>query len=351
MRDFQIVISPNTPYAVSLIIGSNRYVVLPSYIEEVKAIKNDVEIEGMRNAHIRDGVAMVRWFAWLEKKFGQGHEITEWEASEKLNSFRVDEPKREGAPSMYMGLAYENIVASGANAALLNYNPTRNNAKVITKSEPLLVDSGGQYRDGTCDTTRTVHFGFPSVKHAEAFTRVLQGHIAIETAIFPAGTTGVQLDILARKALWRDGQNYLHGTGHGIGSFLNVHEGPHSFSSTTPLQPGHIITNEPGFYKEGEFGVRIESALLVREVQTKYQSDGDRFLGFERLTQVPIQIKMVRPSLLSMDERQWVTDHNASVRKCLEPYLLEDQTALRWLRQCERAFGNEGSAGRTIEWG
>ena len=301
----KVIINPNTPYAVSIIIGSARFVVLPAHVEEVKAVKNEVEIEGMRSAYIRDGVAMVRWFAWLDQKYSRGYEITEWEASEKLNLFREDELRAPDETQMYVGMAYENIVATGANAALVHYHPTRGNSKVISRSEPFLVDSGGQYRDGTCDTTRTVHFGYPTVEQSEAFTRVLQGHMAIDTAIFPAGTSGSQLDVLARKALWRDGLNYLHGTGHGIGSFLNVHEGPHSFQSTTPLQPGHIITNEPGYYKDGEFGIRIESALLVHDFETKHQT-GEAFLAFERLTQVPIQMRMVRASMLTKDERQWI---------------------------------------------
>ncbi|KIM29700.1 hypothetical protein M408DRAFT_67274 [Serendipita vermifera MAFF 305830] len=349
----KVIISPNTPYAVSLIIGSQRYVVLPSYIEEVKAVKNETEIEGMREAYIRDGVAMVRWFAWMEHKISQGYEISEWEASEKIDFFREDEHIREGETPMYMGPAYENIIAAGANAAQPHYTPTRHGSKCIGKNEMFLIDSGGHYRDGTCDTSRTVHFGYPTVEQSEAFTRVLQGHIAIENAIFPAGTAGAQLDVLARKALWRDGQNYLHGTGHGVGSFLNVHEGPHSFSSSTPLQPGHIITNEPGFYKDGEFGIRIESALLVREVDTKCQKDDDHFFGFERLTHVPIQTKMVRASMLSKDDRQWIRDHNAEVRRTLEPYLQDDKRALKWLRrECQKGFGNEGkgSAGLAIEW-
>ncbi|KAG9055938.1 hypothetical protein FS842_000759 [Serendipita sp. 407] len=351
--DGKVVINPDTPYAVSLIIGSSRYSVLPSYIEEIKAVKNDVEVSGMRAAYIRDGVALVRWFAWLDQKFSQGYEITEWEASEKLTNFRDDELRAPGAPKMFQGPAYENIVASGANAALPHYAPSQGGSKMISRDEPFLVDSGGQYRDGTCDTTRTVHFGYPTVEQAEAFTRVLQGHMAIETAVFPAGTSGSQLDVLARKALWRDGLNYLHGTGHGVGSFLNVHEGPHSFQSTTPLQPGHVITNEPGYYKDGEFGVRIESALLVREVVTKRQQDEDMWLGFERLTQAPIQLKMVRASMLTKDERQWIKDHNNNVRKTLEPYLAEDKRALKWLRrECQKGFGNEGkgSAGLSIEW-
>ncbi|CAG8538886.1 12378_t:CDS:2 [Acaulospora colombiana] len=273
----KVIIHPNTPYAVSLIIGSNRYTVLPSFVEETKAVKNSVEIGGMRDAYLRDGAAVVRWLAWLEDKFSKGYEITEWEASEKLNYFREHELLADGEASMYMGPAYENIVATGSNAALPHYNPTRNGSKVISRHEPFLFDSGGQYRDGTCDTTRTA----------------------------------------------------------------------------TPLQPGHIITNEPGYYKDGEFGVRIESTLLVKETTTKSQKDEETWLTFERLTQVPIQTKMVRASILSKEERQWIKDHNAEVRRRLEPYLQDDKRALKWLiRESKKGFGNEGkgSAGLSIEW-
>jgi Xaa-Pro aminopeptidase len=351
-----VIISPNTPYAVSLIIGSHRYVVLPSYIEECKAVKNPVELQGMRTAYIRDAVAMIRWLAWLDQKFSSGYEISEWEASDRLNTFRENELKEEDEQAMYMGPAYENIVASGPNGALPHYSPNKSESRAMSKNELILVDAGGQYRDGTCDTSRTVHFGYPTVEQAESFTRVLQGHIAIDTAIFPAGTSGATLDILARKALWRDKLNYRHGTGHGVGSFLTVHEGPHSFSSSTPLVPGHVITNEPGFYKDGEFGVRIESALVVRELAHDKQDENGKpqqWFGFERLTMVPIQTKMVRASLLSKDERQWIKDHNLLVKKTLEPYLEGDKRALKWLRkECQKTFGNEGkgSAGLAIEW-
>lgn len=322
----------------------------------MKAVKNPVELHGMRRAYIRDGIAMVRWLAWMEDKISHGYEISEYEASEKLNRFRRDEVTLDDRLSTYMGPAYENIVACGANAALPHYTPTPNGSKMIGKQEMLLVDSGGQYRDGTCDTTRTVHFGYPTVEQAEAFTRVLQGHIAIDTAIFPAGTSGVQLDVLGRKALWKDKQNYGHGTGHGVGSFLSVHEGPHSFSSSTPLVPGHIITNEPGFYKDGEFGIRIESSLVVRELAMDGKEDAGKqgkWYGFERLTMVPIQMKMVRASLLSKDERGWIKEHNNLVRKTLEPLLENDKRALKWLKkECTKTFGNDGkgSAGLSIEW-
>lgn len=207
--------------------------------------------------------------------------------------------------------------------------------------------------DGTCDTTRTVHFGRPTEAQCEGFTRVLQGHIAIDSAIFPEGTSGQQLDVLARRALWQDGLNYGHGTGHGVGSFLTVHEGPQGFSSTVPLVPGHVVTNEPGFYKAGEWGVRIESALIVKRVRTKNEFNGRVWLGFERLTCVPIQTKMVKDVMLSKEERQWLKTHNRRCLEELEPLLQEDKRALRWLRrEAERGIGlaKSGPGGIAIDW-
>jgi len=224
---------------------------------------------------------------------------------------------------------------------------------MIDRDTPYLNDSGGQYRDGTCDTTRTVHFGRPTAEQSEAYTRVLQGHIAIDSAIFPEGTTGAQLDVLARKALWKDGLNYMHGTGHGFGSFLNVHEGPHSFSSAVPLVPGHVITNEPGFYLQGKWGMRIESALAVKRVKTKGEFNGDVWLGFERFTCVPIQTRMVKENMLTKDEKQWLKEHNSRCRDLLEPYLKDDKRALKWLRrECDRGIGlaPTGPGGIYIDW-
>ncbi|KAI0697287.1 Creatinase/aminopeptidase [Cytidiella melzeri] len=342
----KVIISPQTSYAISLMLTSIHYTVLPSVMEEWKAIKNDAEIAGMRAAYIRDGVAYVKWLAWLEYKMSQGYNITEYEAAWRLTEFR-----RQG--KNYVGLAYENISATGKNAALPHYVPRKADEVMLSRNEPYLNDSGGQYRDGTCDTTRTVHFGRPTSDQCEAFTRVLQGHIAIDSAVFPEGTTGAQLDVLARKALWQDGLNYLHGTGHGFGSFLNVHEGPHGFSSSVPLEPGHVITNEPGFYKEGHWGMRIESALLVRRVRTKGEFNGDIWLGFERLTCVPIQTKMVKDAMLTKEERQWLKDHNKRCLEVLEPYLRDDKRALKWLqREAQRGIGvaSTGPAGISIDW-
>ncbi|PCH35935.1 Creatinase/aminopeptidase [Wolfiporia cocos MD-104 SS10] len=342
----KVIITPQTSYAISLILTSFRYTVLPSPVDDMKAIKNEVELEGLRIAYRRDGAAYVKFLAWLEEKMLQGYEITEYEAAWRLTEYR-----RKG--ENYMGLAYENISASGPNAALPHYSPRKGTARFIDRETPYLNDSGGQYRDGTCDITRTVHFGRPTDEQSEAFTRVLQGHIAIDSAIFPEGTSGYQMDVLARKALWQDGLNYMHGTGHGFGSFLNVHEGPQGFSSHVPLVPGHVVTNEPGFYKANEWGVRIESALIIKRVDTKHDFNGKIWLGFERLTCVPIQTKMVKESMLSKQEHQWLKNHNKGCLEILEPYLHDDKRALKWLRrEAERGVGvpRQGPGGISIDW-
>ena len=365
-RFCKVIIAPETSYAISLMLTHFRYTVMPSYISSMKAIKNDTEIDGMRRAYLRDGASFVRFLAWLEDKLFKGYEITEYEAA-----FRLTEYRRTN--KHFMGLAYENISASGPNAALPHYSPTKSTAATIDRDSPYLNDSGGQYKDGTCDTTRTWVFGRPTSDQCEAYTRVLQGHIAIDSAIFPEGTSGHQLDVLARKSLWQDGMDYGHGTGHGVGSFLNVHEGPHSFSSNVTLVPGHVITNEPGFCERhplsihfsklvsdlysldlpGKWGIRIESALVVRRVKTKHEFNGDCWLGFERLTCVPIQNKMIKDGMLTKDEKQWVKDHNRRCFEKLEPYLRDDKRALRWLkREAERGLGiaPSGPGGLSIDW-
>ncbi|KAF9227076.1 Creatinase/aminopeptidase [Gyrodon lividus] len=342
----KLLICPETSYAISLMLTHFRYTLSPTFVDNMKAIKNEVELEGLRRAYLRDGAVYVKWLAWLEHKIQQGYDITEYEAAWRLTEYRRQNKH-------YWGLAYENISASGPNAALPHYSPSKSNARVIDRETPYLNDSGGQYRDGTCDTTRTVHFGRPSQDQAEAYTRVLQGHIAIDSAVFPEGTTGMQLDVLARRALWKDGLNYLHGTGHGFGSFLNVHEGPHGFSSSVPLVPGHVITNEPGFYLEGRWGMRIESALAVRRVKTKGEFSGDIWLGFERLTCVPIQTRMVKENMLTKEEKQWLKDHNKKCLEKLEPLIKDDKRALKWLkREAERGIGvaGPGPGGITIDW-
>ncbi|TFK44086.1 aminopeptidase-P [Crucibulum laeve] len=341
----KILISPQTSYAISLMLTHFRYTVAPSYVEHMMSVKNTTEIDGIKRAYLRDGAAFVKFLAWLESKLAEGYDITEYEAASRLTEFRRKNKH-------FMGLAYENISASGPNAALPHYSPKKSKARMIDRETPYLNDSGGQYRDGTCDTTRTVHFGRPTPEQCEAYTRVLQGHIAIDTAVFPEGTSGHQLDVLARRALWRDGLNYMHGTGHGFGAFLTVHEGSHGFSSSVPLTPGHVITNEPGFYNAGKWGMRIESALCVRRVKTRGEFNGDIWLGFERLTCVPIQTRMVKESMLTKEEKQWLKDHNQRCLDKLTPILKEDKRAMKWLkREADRGIGlAAGAAGISIDW-
>ncbi|KAJ6491425.1 Creatinase aminopeptidase [Mycena vitilis] len=341
----KILITPQTSFAISLMLTHFRYTVAPSHVEEMMAFKNETELEGLRRAYLRDGVSFVRFLAWLEAKLNEGYDITEYEAGQRLTEFRRK-------TKHFMGLAYENISATGSNAALPHYSPRRSTALMIERDTPYLNDSGGQYRDGTCDTTRTVHFGRPTPEQCDAFTRVLQGHIAIDSAVFPEGTSGHQLDVLARKALWRDGLNYGHGTGHGFGSFLTVHEGSYGFSSPVPLMPGHVVTNEPGFYSEGRWGIRIESALAVRRVKTRGEFNGPIWLGFERLTCVPIQTRMVKDGMLTKEEKQWLKDHNQRCFQLLAPLIKDDKRAMKWLkREAERGIGiASGPGGMSIEW-
>ncbi|KAF9526867.1 aminopeptidase-P [Crepidotus variabilis] len=341
----RVLIAPQTSYAISLMLTSFRYTVTPSYVEHMMSLKNETEIECMKRAYLRDGVSFVRFLAWLEGKLAEGYDITEYEAAWRLTEYRRKNKH-------FMGLAYENISASGANAALPHYSPKKSSAALISRDHPYLNDSGAQYYDGTCDTTRTMHFGRPTTEMCEAYTRVLQGHIAIDSAIFPEGTSGRQLDVLARKALWKDGLNYMHGTGHGFGAFLSVHEGPQSFASNVPLVPGHVITNEPGFYLEGKWGMRIESALVVRKVKTRGEFNGDVWLGFERFTCVPIQTRMVKDSMLTKEEKAWIKEHNQKCYDKVAPFLKEDKRALKWLkREADRGIGLAApAAGIHIDW-
>jgi len=341
----RVIITPQTSYAISLLLSHGSYTVLPSDVDHLISVKNPTEIECMRRAYLRDGVSYVRFLAWLDTKLTDGYDISEYEAGWRLTEFRRKNKN-------FMGLAYENSSASGPNAALPHYVAHRSDCMMIDRETPYVNDSGGQYRDGTCDTTRTLHFGRPTTEQCEAFTRVLQGHIAIDSAVFPEGTSGHQLDVLARKALWKDGLNYMHGTGHGVGCFLTVHEGPHGFGSAVPLVPGHVITNEPGFYARGKWGIRIESALIVRRVKTRGEFNGDIWLGFERLTCVPIQTKMVKEGMLSKEEKQWLKDHNARCYERLAPLLKDDKRALKWLqREVNRGIGlAPAPGGVAIEW-
>jgi Xaa-Pro aminopeptidase len=289
-----------------------------------KARKNAVEQEGARAAHALDSVALVRFLHWFERHGTGQHETA---LSAKLNAFRAQSPQ-------YLGESFEAISGAGPNGAVIHYRAAEGRDRVLAENEIYLIDSGGQYRSGTTDVTRTLWSGpgLPGNDVREAYTRVLKGNIALSRARFPSGTTGHRLDTLARMALWQAGLDYDHGTGHGIGSYLSVHEGPCNISAVprpVALEPGMIISNEPGFYRPGAFGMRIENLLLVRASSVA----PEKFLEFETLTFAPFARILIAPELLSPDEVQWIDAYHAQVQRHLAGTLEPD--VAEWLaRAC-----------------
>jgi Xaa-Pro aminopeptidase len=299
----------------------------PDPITLLKAQKNETEIEGTRAAHRRDGAAMVRFLAWFDHEARQG-KLTEIDAVEKLESFR-----RETGP--LKDVSFPSIAGAGANAASPHYRVTRKTNRKISPGELFLIDSGGQYEDGTTDITRTIAVGKPSTEMRERFTLVLRGHIAVATAVFPDGVSGAQLDTLARQFLWQHGLDFDHGTGHGVGSYLSVHEGPARISKlgTVPLKRGMILSNEPGYYKAGQYGIRIENLVLVTAASTP--PGGEKSLNhFETLTLAPIDRRLIDPALMTQDEIAWLDAYHARVAATLGP-LVESSDAA-WLQQATR---------------
>ena len=292
-----------------------------------RALKNDTEMAGTRDAHIRDGVAMVRFLRWLDENAPTG-DVTESEAAAKLQAFRAEDV-------LIRDLSFDTISGSGPNGAIVHYRVSPETDRTLQPGELFLLDSGAQYLDGTTDITRTMPVGDPDDEMRERFTLVLKGHIALATARFPAGTTGTQLDTLARAPLWSAGLDYDHGTGHGVGSFLGVHEGPHRISkmpSRIALQPGMIISNEPGYYKTGAYGIRVENLILVRGADVQ----GDReTLEFETLTVAPIDRRLVVAEMLTSRERDWLNVYHARVQTTLLP-LLSDPADRSWLEQATK---------------
>ncbi|HXL69651.1 MAG TPA: aminopeptidase family protein P, partial [Rhizomicrobium sp.] len=295
-----------------------------------KACKNPLEIEGTRKAHIRDGAALSRFLCWFAREAPNGA-LTEIAAAEALEGFRR-------ATNYLSDLSFDSISGAGANGAIVHYRVTRSTNRVIANNEMFLIDSGAQYPDGTTDVTRTVIVGKPTVDMKDRFTRVLKGHIALATVRFPEGTIGMQLDSFARRPLWEAGLDYDHGTGHGVGSYLAVHEGPQNISKrpvSQALLPGMICSNEPGYYKTGEYGIRIENLVVVSE--PKPVPDGERpMMSFETITLAPIDLNLVEPGLLTDGERLWLNAYHARVFETLRP-LLDEETGA-WLEQATRAI-------------
>jgi len=287
-----------------------------------KSRKNAAELEGTRSAHRRDGVAATRFLHWISEVAPSGG-IDELAAADKLAEFRR-------AGDLFRDFSFDTISGAGANGAIVHYRSTERTNRPLTKGELYLVDSGAQYVDGTTDITRTVAVGTPPAEARERFTRVLKGHIALALARFPRGTTGSQLDALARYSLWQAGLDYDHGTGHGVGSFLAVHEGPQRISkipNRVALEPGMILSNEPGYYKAGAYGIRIEN--LVTVIEDPRPGDERPMLAFETLTLAPIDRNLVDKSLLAPAEIAWLNAYHARVRETLTP-LLDRETA-DWL--------------------
>ncbi len=289
-----------------------------------KACKNTVEIQGARDAHIRDGAAMCRFLAWLDA--ADQTALTEIDVVTALEGFRRD-------TDALFDISFETISGSGPHGAIVHYRVTHDTNRPLDHNSLLLVDSGGQYTDGTTDITRTIALGTPTDDMRQCFTRVLQGMIAVSRARFPTGLAGRDLDALARAPLWMAGQDYDHGTGHGVGSFLSVHEGPQRLSrvSTEPLQPGMIVSNEPGYYRAGAWGIRIENLIVVQDAAPVMGGDDRAMLDFETLTFVPIDRRLMDLSILTAPERDWINTYHQMVWEKISPHL-DDATQL-WLRE------------------
>jgi len=329
----KFLISNKASWALKRALGGDPKVEeVRSPIGDAKAVKNETELEGMRACHIRDGAALIEYFAWLENKLiTEKAEIDEVTAADKLEECRSKHKH-------FVGLSFDTISSTGPNAAVIHYKPERGNCSVIDPKAVYLCDSGAQYFDGTTDTTRTLHFGEPTEMEKKAYTLVLKGNIALDVAVFPKGTSGFALDTLARQFLWEEGLDYRHGTGHGVGSYLNVHEGPIGIGtriqySEVPLAPGNVISNEPGYYEDGSFGIRIENIIMVKEVETKHQFGDKPYLGFEHVTMVPYCRKLIDESLLTRREKHWLNEYHADIFSKTRDFFKGDSLTLRWLER------------------
>jgi Xaa-Pro aminopeptidase len=294
-----------------------------------KGIKNEAELRGMRDAHRRDGAAMVRFLKWLEDAVPLGGQ-TETSIARTLQAMRAQDERS-------VGVAFESIVGFGPNGAIVHYRPTERSSLSVTTQDVLLIDSGGQYVDGTTDITRTVHLGRPTDEHRARFTAVLKAHIALATQRFPRGARGVALDAVARSRMWNEGLDYQHGTGHGVGAALSVHEEPPRIngvqSGFLPLHPGMIFSNEPGYYAVGRYGIRIENLEEI-VADDRPAEGGGGFLRLRPLTLCPIQLTMIEPSMLDEGEVAWLDDYHARVRRELTPLLDAEHGA--WLNEQTR---------------
>ena len=315
------MISNKTNCAIKSLFNDGECVIMPSIAEEMKAVKNSAEIAGFHSAMLRDGVAMVTFLSRLKSEVKKG--ITEMGMDRLLTSLRAEQ-------ELYRGLSFATIAAYGAHGAIVHYEADEHSDVKLEPHGFILIDSGAQYSDGTTDITRTISLGNPTEEEKKIYTLVLKGHIALSECVFPDGASGTQIDCAARYAMWQHFLNYGHGTGHGVGSYLNVHEGPHQIRMNympAPLRAGMTVTDEPGIYCEGKFGVRTENTLLIVPAG---ESQFGKFLKFEPLTLCPIDTTPIDLRLMTDKELQWLNDYHETVRQRLTP-LIKDGAVKEWL--------------------
>ena len=324
--EYNILLDPDEVNYTLYKMVSREKVEEESPVKRMKTIKNDTEIEGFRSAMLKDGIALIKFLHWLKPAVEAGGQ-TEMSIDQKLTAFRSEQP-------LYRDISFDTIAGYQAHGAIVHYEATAETDIPLKPEGFLLLDSGAQYLDGTTDVTRTIALGPITDEQKKIYTLVLKGHIQIELCKFPSGSSGTQLDILARKDMWREGLNYLHGTGHGVGTYLNVHEGSHQIRmdwKSAPLLAGMTVTDEPGIYLAGKFGVRIENTLLITPyIKTEY----GQFLQFESLTLCPIDTTPIIIEMLSPEERQWLNDYHQMVYNRLAPYLTSEEQ--EWLLQATK---------------
>ena len=322
--EYNILLDPDEVNYTLFNTVTREVIEAESPVKRMKTIKNDTEIAGFKQAMLKDGIAMVKFLYWLDKQLSEGETLTEISVSDELASLRAEQ-------TLFRGLSFDTIAGYEAHGAIVHYESTPETDVPLRPEGLLLLDSGAQYLDGTTDITRTIALGPVTEEQRKVYTLVLKGHIQLELCKFPSGTSGTQIDVLARKDMWRAGMNYLHGTGHGVGSYLNVHEGPHQIRmewKPAPLVAGMTVTDEPGIYLAGKFGVRIENTLLV----TYYnETEYGKFLKFEPLTLCPIDKKPIIKEMMLPEEIEWLNQYHRRVFEQLSPRL--DDNEMEWLQE------------------
>lgn len=327
--EYNILLDPKeTSYTLAKLVNTKEVARQASPIPAMKAVKNDTEIAGFRHAMLKDGIAMVKFLRWLKPAVEAGGQ-TEMSVSQKLTDLRAEQP-------LFRDISFDTIAGYAEHGAIVHYEATPDTDAALLPRGFLLLDSGAQYEDGTTDITRTIPLGPLTDEERRVYTLVLKGHIQLELCKFPRGASGTQLDILARSAMWREGMNYMHGTGHGVGSYLNVHEGPHQIRMEyvpAPLKAGMTVTDEPGLYLAGRFGARIENTLLITPYK---ETEFGQFLQFESLTLCPIDTAPIVREMMLAEEVAWLNDYHQQVRDTLSPHLDEGERA--WLREATEAL-------------